>query len=309
MNNEILMLQPVFMERIWGGTKLKDVFGYDIPYDLTGEAWTISAHKDGSSVILNGEYQGKTLRWLFNNRRDLFNNIDNEEFPLLVKILDAQNDLSVQVHPNDELAVKYNDLGKTECWYVLDCPKNSELIYGHTAKTKEEFANMISNNEWDKLLTKKAIKPGDFVFVPAGKVHALTKGTLILEIQQSSNVTFRLYDYDRKDASGNYRDLHIQESIEVTTVPDPEVEVKRTIEQVGSSQIETLIKSSFFSVEKWNIKDQYHREIPSYMVASVLKGKGSINDIELKVGDNFLITSQCLKVEVTGDLEIVVGYI
>ena len=157
---------------------------------------------EGSSIVDNGPYKCKSLRWVYENDKSLFNNLTLKEFPLLVKIIDANNDLSVQVHPNDEMAKDYNDLGKTECWYVIDCLPNSEIIYGHNALTKTELDNLIVNRRWTDLLKTKPIKPGDFIYVPAGKIHAIPTGCLILETQQSSNITFRLYDYDRKDEYG-----------------------------------------------------------------------------------------------------------
>ena len=309
MSNKVLLLEPVFMERIWGGSKLKELFNYNIPSNLTGEAWVISAHKDGSSKILNGDYKGKTLCWLYENHKELFYNIKDERFPLLVKLLDAQANLSVQVHPNDEMAIQYNDLGKTECWYIIDCIKDAKIIYGQTAKSKEEFKKLIDEDAWDQLLIEKPIKPGDFIFVPAGKIHAITAGTIILEIQQSSNVTFRLYDYNRLDDKGNKRELHIEESILASIIPDVEINNKSTKKIIGLNEIETLIKSDYFTVEKWNLKEKYIRTNHSFILASVIDGSGKINNIDIKKGSNFIITSDAKEFEINGELEIVVSYL
>lgn len=158
----ILKMKPVFKEMIWGGHKLRDVYGYDIPSDNTGECWAISAHKNGDCVIAGGEYDGKTLSWLFDNHRELFGNIEGNQFPLLVKIIDAKNDLSVQVHPNDEYAEEHeHSLGKTECWYVLQADEGTNMVMGHHAKTKEEFVKAIEEDDYDNLLNKFQIKKGD----------------------------------------------------------------------------------------------------------------------------------------------------
>ena len=134
----ILKIQPVFKEMIWGGHKLRDIYGYDIPSDQTGECWAISGHKNGDCVIADGEFAGKTVSWLWENHRELFGNVEGDQFPLLAKIIDAKNDLSVQVHPNDEYAAKHeNSLGKTECWYVLQADEGTKMVMGHHAKTKE----------------------------------------------------------------------------------------------------------------------------------------------------------------------------
>ena len=205
---EPLFLEPVFQERIWGGTALRDQFNYEIPSDLTGECWAISAHPNGPSIVKNGEFAGRTLIELWKDHPELFGEQSSPVFPLLTKILDANTDLSVQVHPDDAYANEHEngELGKTECWYIIDCAEDAEIIYGHTAMTKEEFVERVENNEWNELLRSVKIKPGDFFYVPSGTIHALGKGTVVLETQQSSDTTYRLYDYDRKDQDGNLRE-------------------------------------------------------------------------------------------------------
>jgi mannose-6-phosphate isomerase len=217
---DILFLEPVFKERIWGGKKLNTRFGYDLPYEKTGECWAISAHPNGSSIIKNGRFKGRTLRDVYEKDRELFNHLASPRFPLLTKILDANDDLSVQVHPSDDYALTYEkDLGKTECWVVLEAEPGAKIIYGHNARTKEELRQMIESHRYNELLIEKEVKAGDFIYVPSGTIHALGKGLLILETQQSSDTTYRVYDYDRLDDQGKPRDLHIQKSIEVSTVP------------------------------------------------------------------------------------------
>lgn len=162
---------------------------------------SISARPNGQSIVSQGQYEGTSLGELWKEYRELFGNMEGDVFPLLTKILDANNDLSIQVHPNDEYAFKYEngELGKTECWYVIDCEDDAEIIYGHTARPKEQFIEMIENGEWDKLLCRIKVKPGDFFYVPSGTIHALCSGVLILETQQSSDTTYRVYDYERID--------------------------------------------------------------------------------------------------------------
>ena len=219
----ILKIKPVFKEMIWGGHKLRDVYGYDIPSDHTGECWAISAHKNGDCTIENSEFAGKTLSWLFENHRELFGNIEGNEFPLLVKIIDAKDDLSVQVHPNDEYAKDHEDsLGKTECWYVLQADEGTKMVMGHHAKTKEEFVKAIEEDDYENLLNSFEIQEGDFFYIPSGTLHAICSGSLIYEAQQSSDITYRVYDYHRKDKDGNERQLHVQQSIDVTNVPEKE---------------------------------------------------------------------------------------
>ena len=214
-------MEPVFKQRIWGGDHLRKEFGYNIPSDNTGECWGIAAHDNGSSVVKNGKYKGKTLKELFEEKPELFGNIEDDRFPLLVKILYAKEDSSIQVHPDDDYAIKNENgsLGKSECWYILDCDDNAEIMLGHNAKTREELKEMIEGGKWDAFISKVPIKKGDLIQIDPGTVHTITGGLMILEIQQNSDVTYRVYDYDRLQ-SGKPRELHIKESIDVITVPE-----------------------------------------------------------------------------------------
>ena len=215
----ILKLKPLFYDKVWGGSKLKNDLGYDCS-SKTGEAWGISAHKNGSSIITNDKYKGKTLRELYYTKKELFGNYPSEEFPILIKVIDANNDLSIQVHPDDQYAKKYeNSFGKTECWYILDTEKNTDIIIGHKAKDIEELKSYINNNDFESVLNKFQIQKGDQFNIYSGTIHAICKGTLLLEIQQSSDITYRIYDYKRLD-NGKLRELHIDKALDVIKFPD-----------------------------------------------------------------------------------------
>jgi len=252
---EPMFLKPVFQEKIWGGSRLRSVFGFDIPNDKIGEDWAISAHPHGVSVVENGEYQGQKLDELWQNHKELFGNPTEPVFPLLIKILDAEDELSVQVHPDDAYGMKHEgELGKTECWYIIDAEPGAEIIYGHHAKTREELAEMIQEGRWDDLLKKVPVKKGDFFYVPSGTIHAIGKGIMSLETQQSSDKTYRVYDNDSKDANGNTRELHIQQLIDVTTVPAITQQIQMKEVRKGNSSIVTYLETEFFNVYEWDIK-------------------------------------------------------
>ena len=204
---------------MWGGDRLKE-FNYTLQSNHVGECWAVSAHKKGDNLVLSDKYKGLTLSQLYNEHRDIFGNISYEEFPLLTKIIDAKEDLSVQVHPNDEYAMKTENskYGKTECWYIIDAKSNAKIIIGHNASSKTELKEMINKGEWNNFLREVSVKKGDFFFIPAGTVHAIKGGTLILETQQSSDITSRVYDYDRLQ-NGKPRELHIKQSIDVIDAP------------------------------------------------------------------------------------------
>lgn len=306
---DILFLEPVFKERIWGSNRLEQ-FGYHLPYKKTGECWAISAHPNGESIVKFGRYKGLKLSELYQNHRELFNHIQADRFPLLVKILDANDDLSVQVHPNDHYAkIHANDLGKTECWVVLEADNDAMIIFGHRAKTKNEFIEMIEKGQWDDLLIKKNVKKGDFFYVPSTTVHALGKGLLILETQQSSDTTYRLYDYDRKDDQGNTRELHINESVEVTMIPHENPKVDMTFKHIGSSCITTYISNEYFTVEKWHIQDRLMIKNNYYKLVSVTDGVGKINGLDIKKGDHFIVCANVESLLIEGTCEFIVSWV
>lgn len=310
-----LFLKPIFQERIWGGDSLEKEFGYTIPSHTTGECWAISAHPNGPCVIENGPHEGKTLAEVWEKNPELFGNPKEEIFPLLTKILDAKADLSVQVHPDDAYAnVNENgELGKTECWYVLSCEEGAELIFGHNAKSREELTSMIANGEWNQLLRKVKVKPGDFFFVPSGTIHGVGAGIMILETQQSSDTTYRVYDYDRRDDSGNLRELHIEKSIDVTTAPhvDPENSLKET--KHGNAVMTTFIESEFFTVHKWNIDGNTSFNFnEKYLLVSVLDGNGQLTQngsvYPFTKGSHFVIPVGFGNFQMDGTCELMVSH-
>ena len=311
MMQEPMFLKPVFQEKIWGGSRLKSVFGFDIPNDKIGEDWAISAHPHGVSVVENGEFKGQKLDDLWKEHKELFGHPTEPVFPLLIKILDAEDELSVQVHPDDAYGMKHEgELGKTECWYIIDAEPGAEIIYGHHAKTREELAEMIKKGRWDDLLKKVPVKKGDFFYVPSGTIHAIGKGIMILETQQSSDTTYRVYDYDRKDASGQKRELHIQQSIDVTTVPakTPELQIKEV--RKGQSSIVTYLETDFFNVYEWDIKGitSFKKQAP-YTLATVIDGAGELivdnQTYLLEKGTSFILPNEINEWTVQGELTII----
>ena len=305
----LLFLKPIFHEKIWGGNRLATTFNYEIPSNQTGECWAISAHKNGDCHILNQEYQHMTLSKLWQEHRELFGGVEGNEFPLLTKILDASDDLSVQVHPDDEYGLRVEgELGKTECWYILDADEDAELIFGHTAKTREELTKMIEQGQWDDLLTKVRVQPGDFFFVPTGTIHALKQGTLVLETQQSSDTTYRVYDYDRLDDQGQLRPLHIEKSIDVTTVPHQLTQPTPIIKTIEDAEVTTYVTCEYFTVSKVILNGTYStpHEKP-FTLVSVLSGEGTANGQPIKKGDHFIVPSSVAHLNYTGTLELMVS--
>lgn len=311
---EPLFLEGVLQDKIWGGTKLRKEFGYDLPTETIGEQWSISAHPNGPATVKNGEYAGKTLAELWDTNRELFGNQEGEVFPLLTKIIDAKNDLSVQVHPDDTYGLaNEGELGKTECWYVLAADEGAEIVFGHHANTKEEFREMIADGKWDDLLRSVQVQAGDFFYVPSGTVHAIGAGVMVLETQQSSDTTYRLYDYDRKDAAGNLRDLHIEQSIDVSTIPHQDNQPEIKTQKIADNEIKELVSNDFFTVYEWLVNGTLPlKRTGLYTLASIVDGSGEMKvgdkTYPIEKGDHFLLPNTINEWEFTGDLHIIASH-
>lgn len=309
-----LFLHPVLQEKIWGGNSLGK-FNYELSSESVGECWGISAHPNGLSVVREGIYKGKTLEQLWKENRQLFGNYSSERFPLLTKIIDANKDLSVQVHPGDEFARKYEhgELGKTECWYIIDCKEDAELVYGHYAKTKEEFHQVIAEGKWNELLRRVAIRPGDFFYVPSGTIHALCEGTLVLETQQSSDTTYRVYDYDRTDKNGNKRELHVEKSIAVSTIPHKDYKVDPEISEENGAIITKFVQEKYFSVYEWKVNTEASfQQNQHFQLASVIDGEAVLTtlneEFRIRKGDHFILPAEMSNFSIKGTVTLIVSH-
>ncbi len=309
---EILFLDPVFKETIWGGDRLGTEWMYNIPSAHTGECWAISAHPHGDCIIQNGEYAGRHLSWLWDHHKELFNNFPGQFFPLLIKIIDAKEDLSIQVHPDNAYAASHENgaLGKSECWYILNCKRDSEIVYGHNAKTKEELKKLIQQQEWNKLIRTLPIKPGDFLQISPGTVHAIKGGTMLLEVQQTSDITYRLYDYGRLQ-EGKPRELHIAKALDVIRCPHKD-EIVETYgqAQMGDLQIIPLISNQNYTVRRIRCRRQASlKQRYSFLAASVIKGSGTIDKIPIRQGSHFILPYGYGSYTYTGNLTIIEAYL
>lgn len=310
----ILKLNPVFKDYLWGGTKLRDEYGFKSDLSKLAEGWMLSCHKDGENTVENGEFIGKTLTEIINDNPDYLgeNGKNFEYFPILIKLIDAKDDLSVQVHPDNDYAMRVEgEYGKTECWYILDCEEGSELIYGFNRDiSSEEFKEKIADNTFLQTVNKVKVKKGDLFFIEAGTLHAIGKGILLAEIQQNSNTTYRVYDYGRLGADGKPRDLHVAKAIDVTNCTplvrstNPEGEL---LECDGYTR-QLLTKCDLFNVEKVSISNEFvdTADEKSFVSILVTDGNGSIDEIESKKGDSLFIPANYGEFTVKGNIEIII---
>lgn len=306
MKPEILFLTPVFKQQIWGGEKLKNEWKYAVPGDHTGECWGIAAHPSGDCTVSGGEYDGISLSKLWETHRELFGNSNKERFPLLVKIIDPAADLSIQVHPGDEYAKEHENgsFGKTECWYVLEAPLGASLVLGHNADDREQLAKMIHERRWGDFIREIPVKKGDFIQIEPGTVHAIKGGIQILETQQNSDVTYRVYDYDRL-AGGIPRQLHVEQSIEVIKIPSP-WDLIKSVDSLPKNQLNELISCSKYTV--WKIDVDGHMAFDmteKYLLMSVVDGEGDIDGRKIRKGDHFILPYEYRETKLTGEMTII----
>lgn len=303
---QAIYLTPVVKETIWGGERLFAEYGYGEPGRKQGECWAISAHPKGDCVVREGAYQGRTLSELWKEEPWLFGGRTEKEFPLLVKVIDAREDLSIQVHPDDVYAAEHENgsLGKTECWYILDCKEGASLVIGHNARTRQELTEMVEQGRWQELIREVPVKKGDFVQIDPGTIHAIKGGIVLLEIQQSSDVTYRVYDYDRL-MDGKLRPLHVKQSLDVITVPSLPVEEKRG-EAFGENELRPLISCPYYRVWKLALSGGFsmEQEYP-FLMMSVTEGELLMNGQLLQKGDHLILPAEYGKVEMQGTAEII----
>ena len=286
--NNPLLLRPSGKDYLWGGKRLNDEFAKGIPMSPLAETWECSVHPDGPSYVVNKEFENKTLHEVLEQHTEFLGIKHTNGFPLLIKFIDAKEDLSVQVHPDDEYAFKYEngERGKTEMWYVLDATKNATLIYGLKRDiTKEELLKAIKDNTLTKYLQYVPVKKGDVFFIEPGTIHAINAGALIVEIQESSNLTYRLYDYNRIDKNGKKRDLHIQKALNVarlTKAIEPS-QPMRVLKYEQGKASELLCHSKYFEVYRMIINTErrqtvtYSTDDLSFKVLLCVQGCGTIS--------------------------------
>lgn len=319
-NEQIIKLEPAFKDNLWGGTKLRSLYGKKCDYDIIAESWELSTHKAGQSIIAEGNSKGMPLgEYIENHGKKIlgWKCEPFERFPLLIKFIDARDDLSIQVHPDDEYALSNeNEYGKNEMWYIMDCEPEAYLYCGFNREvTKEEIRKRIDDCTLTEVLNRIPVKKGQTIFVKAGTVHAIGKGILICEIQQSSNVTYRLYDYGRRDKYGHLRELHIDKALDVIDFSNNDdkdnedgivvTNVESEMESNGG-KIGILGECKYFSVCKYDIEanETILVDESSFMAMVFIEGEGTIcsgtEQYNFKPADTFFVPAGKKKVIIDG---------
>ena len=305
-NQYPLKLQSVCKEIIWGGNRLKSEYGKVADLDKIAESWELTVRHDGMNVIENGEYAGMTLGEYLGD--------EAEGFPLLIKLIDACDKLSIQVHPDDTYAKeKEGEYGKTEMWYIVDAEPGAKLVYGLKNYSKDTFREAVANGTLEDYMNAVDVKKGDIFFIPSGLVHAIGAGILIAEIQQSSNVTYRVYDYMRRGKDGKLRELHVDKALDVTRLTPSEEENTPCVTADGNGRWERLASCPYFTAERWSLTGSRTVGREDTFVSLVcLEGEGELTwdggQRTYRKGDSLFIPAG-LYAAVSGSAELLCSYI
>ncbi|MEL6917523.1 MAG: type I phosphomannose isomerase catalytic subunit [Bacteroidota bacterium] len=301
MKSYPLKFKPILKERLWGGTKLKDVLGKPIENHSTGESWELSAVPGDISVVANGELSGTSLQELIDRYpedllgKDIFERFGTE-FPILIKFIDAKKDLSIQLHPDDALAKeRHNSFGKTEMWYIMDADKDANLIVGFNKNVpKQEYADSLTNDTLLELLNYEAVEEGDTFFINTGKIHAIGAGVLLAEIQQTSDITYRVFDFNRKDKNGNLRELHTDlalDAIDYERKDDFKVEYGKEKDVTNE-----MVDCPYFTTKFMDLSKDFEQDVSqrrSFTIYMCVAGMATIENesgtVNMQKGETILI--------------------
>ena len=317
-----LKFKPLLKQTIWGGNKIIPFKKLSESLDNVGESWEISGVKDNETIVADGPMEGKSLNVVVEEMGAKLVGHDNykrfgNEFPLLIKFIDARDDLSIQVHPTDEIAVRQGrERGKTEMWYLMESDPGAKLYSGLKSEiTPDQYKDMVENDTICDALAQYEVKADDVFFLPAGRIHAIGTGCFLAEIQQTSDVTWRIYDFKRKDKNGNYRELHTKQAAEAI---DYHVEKDyRTEYRPEKNQGVNLVNCPYFNTAVYDLDEPMtldYSELDSFVILIGLKGEGTITDAEgnttsLKAGETVLIPAEETEVKVVGSVKFLETYV
>ena len=318
----IFKLKPSCKDYLWGGTRLRTEFGIEYDRDPLAESWELSCHPDGPSYIVNGEYAGKTLQqYIDENGKEILGTDCQsfEQFPILIKFIDAKDDLSIQVHPDDEYAMKNEgQYGKTEMWYVVAADRGAHLKSGFSEQlTPAEYERKVADHTLTDALCDYSVAAGDLFFLPAGRVHAICAGTFVAEIQQTSDVTYRIYDYGRTGADGKPRELHTElakDAIDYTVLPD-----YRSHYVAAKNREVPLVSCPYFVTSLYDLDRAFVRdlsELDSFLIVMCLEGSGALcddegNEMPIRQGETLLVPASARLLRLLPDehLKLLTGHL
>lgn len=306
-----LKFHPVYKDYIWGGNNLLKL-DKKLIYPITAESWEISANKDGMSVISNGDFKEKTLEDIFKwYPKELCGNNNQQQFPLLIKLIDACSALSVQVHPNDTYAFENENgaLGKNEMWYIIDAKPDAKLVYGlKKGVTKNDFVKAVHENDIESTLNYVHVKKGDWLNIPSGLVHAIGEGIIIMEVQQNSNTTYRVYDYNRTGSDGKKRPLHIEKALDVINFGETEMQINKSINFGGTDY---LVYNKYFAVQLIESDGLLKSDTmyTSFHTYTVIEGGFYVEEVYVGLGESVLIPACMEEYSLKGQFKAIKSFV
>jgi mannose-6-phosphate isomerase len=317
----VYLFEPLLKQTLWGGDKIIPFKHLNENLDHVGESWEISGVSGNETIVANGPQKGKSLNQLVREQKGLLVGQENyerfgDEFPLLIKFIDAQKDLSIQVHPNDEVAHRQGKpRGKTEMWYVLPSVPGASLYNGLKQQiTPEQYKAMVEDDTITDALARYEVNEGDVFFIPAGRIHAIGAGSFVAEIQQTSDVTYRIYDFKRKDKNGNYRELHTKEaaeSIDYNVLPD-----YRTAYEPKQNEGVQVVSCPYFTTAVYDLTEPMtldYAELDSFVILIAVKGEGNLicegEEMTFRMGDTVLLPATTKEVKVEGTIKFLETYV
>ena len=313
--------EPLLKQTLWGGDKIIPFKHLDTQLDAVGESWEISGVKDNETIVANGKERGKSLNQLVREQKELLVGKENylrfgDEFPLLIKFIDARQDLSIQVHPTDEIAHRQGkSRGKTEMWYALKPTPGAQLYNGLKQQiTPEQYKEMVENDTITDALARYEVHEGDVFFIPAGRIHAIGAGCFVAEIQQTSDVTYRIYDFKRKDKNGNYRELHTKEAAE--SINYTVLDNYRTAYDLPKNEGVQVVQCPYFTTAVYDLNEPMtldYSELDSFVILIGVKGAGTLTAdgeiIDFQTGDTVLLPATTTEVKVEGEIKFLETYV
>ena len=315
-----LKFNKVFKEKIWGGRKLENILKMNLPTNINiGESWEVSCHANGLSLVDNGYFKGQSLRKITNTfganllGKEVYEKYGNQ-FPLLIKYLDINDKLSIQVHPDNNYALKVeNEFGKSEAWYIIDASEDAKLIMGLAPNVnKEKLLESLETKDFNKIFNIVSVKNGDFIQITPGLIHSILEGSvLICEIQQNSDSTYRIYDFDRV-VEGKKRELHLNKALDVIDYNKNPKVISKPIGTAKNEKV-NILKDELFNVDTLTVDTQFKSEpYKNFQIFSVLNGSGYIQfnneNYELQIGDTYFIPAN-LEINLSGKLDLLISYI
>ena len=317
----MIKFEPLLKQTLWGGSKIIPFKHLDAQLENVGESWEISGVSGNETIVANGQYKGMSLNQLVRELKDSLVGEENyqrfgDEFPLLIKFIDACQDLSIQVHPTDEIAHRQGkSRGKTEMWYTLESAPGAQLYNGLKQQiTPEQYKEMVADDTITDALARYEVKEGDVFFIPAGRIHAIGAGCFVAEIQQTSDVTYRIYDFKRKDKNGNYRELHTQlasESIDYTVLDN-----YRTDYEPVKNEGTQVVTCPYFTTAVYDLDEPMtldYSELDSFVILIAVKGGGQLisegEEMSFQMGDTVLLPATTKEVKVEGTVKFLETYV